>query len=249
MDVTSDLEKEWFKTAFGRLYPILYAHRDDGTAAQEAESLARVLDLNGGKARILDVCCGSGRHAEALAGMGFEVVGSDLSPFLLDRALVRQPLSGRLARADIRNLPFHASFDVVVNLFTSFGYFLDDAENDRSFAEMVRVLAPGGRLVLDHINRSFLEKGLIKKDSSFVNGYKIRQRRRIEGNRIVKDIEVDLDDGEHVHLRESVRLYDPEEMEALFDKHGLLDVRFHGSFEGGAFTPESLRMIIVGTKE
>jgi SAM-dependent methyltransferase len=249
MDVSRDLEKEWFKTAFGRLYPVLYAHRDDGTAAEEVKSLARVLDLNGQRARVLDACCGSGRHAEALAGLGFEVVGSDLSPFLLDRALVRQPLSGRLALADIRNLPFHAVFDVVVNLFTSFGYFLDDTENEQALAEMVRVLVSGGRLVMDHINRPFLEKGLVKKDSSIVNGHKIRQTRRIEGDRIVKDIEVDLDGGEQVRLRESVRLYEPEEMEALFRKAGLGNLRFLGSFAGEAFSPESLRMIIVGTKQ
>lgn len=101
-------------------------------------------------ARILDVPCGQGRHAHLLAENGFDVTGLDYSAYLLARAKKRGTgPTLRYVRGDMRRLPqrWTERFDALVNLFTSFGFFLDPADDARVIAEFSRVLRPGGALV------------------------------------------------------------------------------------------------------
>lgn len=120
---------EWFKQWFGEEYHDLYAHRDEADARRAVDLIRRVVTLESG-AWILDLACGPGRHAAELARAGGRVVGFDLSRAMLRRA--RERNSAVLVRGDMRALPFKSgSFALAVNLFTSFGYFLDDAEHAR----------------------------------------------------------------------------------------------------------------------
>lgn len=240
--------REWFETAFGKIYPLLYAHRDDESAAFEAVALVNLLGLKSGGTRILDVCCGSGRHVSALSALGFDVTAFDLSPSLIKEAAGRPEIRGRLVRADMRALPFGTLFNQVFNLFTSFGYFFEDAENEHALKEMVRVLLPGGRLVLDHMNRASVEKELVAVDTRVVNGINVIQKRRIENDRIVKDITLEGGGGKQMQLTENVRLYKPEEMESMLRTAGMIEVEFFGGFQGGAFSENSRRMIAVARK-
>lgn len=124
-----------------------------------------ILELPSG-ARVLDVPCGQGRHAHLLAEAGFDVDGVDYSPDLI--ALAKRRGTGktlRYTRGDMRKLPARWSgrFDAVLNLFTSFGFFLDPADDRRVIAEFARVLAPGGVLVWhggsrDGVMARFLDK-------------------------------------------------------------------------------------------
>jgi SAM-dependent methyltransferase len=240
----------WFETAFGRLYPLVYAHRDDDSASREIECLGRWLNLTGTRLKTLDVCCGTGRHTEALAGMGLDVTGMDLSMVLLTRGAARPGLTGCLVRAEMRALPFGSEFDLVTNLFTSFGYFSDDRDNEQALREMARVLVPDGRLVLDHMNRTAVESKLVHEDSETRDGLRIRQARRIEGNRMKKEIDVEIiADGERIHLVEDVRLYSPAEMRCLLEASGLEEIGLYGDFDGGALRGSSPRMIAVAAKK
>lgn len=114
--------------------------------------MARIIELLGLPAgsRVLDVPCGQGRHSHLLAETGFLVDGLDLSTTLLTRAKRRGTGPGlRYHRGDMRHLParWTGRFDAVLNLFTSFGFFADPADDQRVVAEFARVLAPNGTLV------------------------------------------------------------------------------------------------------
>lgn len=238
---------EWFRIAFGDLYPLLYPHRDDASAEREAAQLVDLLGLRGRRARAIDLGCGTGRHAAALARLGLCVVGLDLSDALLARARQRGTLCGALVRADLRRLPFRPAFDLALSLFTSFGYF-DDAENERTLQAIAYVLAPGGQLVIDHIHPPALAAGLVPEDTRFEAGCRIHQRREIVGSRVRKRITVRRDTGETIELCEDVRLYAPEELARLLQRTGLTDVRFFGSFAGDPLTEETQRMIVVARR-
>lgn len=142
---------EWFRHFFDTAYVAqLREEKSPADTRAEVDFLIRRLRLPRG-ARILDVPCGYGRHAAALARRGFVVVGVDLSPAMIAEG--RRRFTGisrlRLRRGDMRRLAFHAEFDAVVNLYTSFGYFTR-AQNQAVLGRMARALKPGGRLVVDH---------------------------------------------------------------------------------------------------
>jgi len=120
---------------------------------RDAELIARLLDLRPGT-RVLDVPCGHGRIANRLARLGCRVVGLDRSAAFL--AVARRDGAGvDYRQGDMREAPPAGPFDVVVNWFTSFGYF-DDATNRALLAAWRRALAPGGRLLMDVQNRERL---------------------------------------------------------------------------------------------
>jgi Methylase involved in ubiquinone/menaquinone biosynthesis len=128
--------------------------------------LIDVLGLPSGS-RILDVPCGQGRHAHLLAEAGFDVDGLDYSEHLIDLAKKRGTGSTlRYVRGDMRKLPqrWSGRFDAVVNLFTSFGFFLDPKEDARVIGEFARVLKPGGVLVWHGGSRDGVMSRFLSRD-------------------------------------------------------------------------------------
>ena len=239
---------EWFRESFGELYPLLYPQRSDEAAAREIAAVADLLHLRDSGLRVLDLACGTARHCQALVDQGVEVWGLDLSRPLLDLACRRPCLAGRLVRGDMRRLPFRRAFDVVINVFTSFGYFTDDRVNAQVLAEIARVLNPGGRLLIDHINRPALERDLVPEDEKEGPGFRVRQQRRISGNRVKKRIEILWADGRTRQLEEDVRLFTPEELRALLEEAGFSEVRLCGSFQGEPLTESAGRMIALAVR-
>lgn len=240
-------KNSWYEHSFGELYPIIYAHRNEDAAREEICSLLRLLDVPRG--RVLDLCCGAGRHTEALLREGREAIGLDLSPPLLACARERSILAGRLTRGDIRHLPFGSCFSCVFNLFSSFGYFLEDGENEGALGEMARVLVSGGVLVMDHMNRPWVEASLVPHSEERRAAGALIQDRRITGTRVEKDMTWIGVDGLSRRFTESVRIYGADELTQLFRRQGLAVMERWGSFAGDPLTPASARMILVARKE
>ena len=234
---------EWFKQWFGEEYHDLYAHRDEEDARRAVSLILDVVPLKTG-AWILDLACGPGRHAAELSRAGGRVAGFDLSRAMLRRAHERN--DAVLVRGDMRALPFKdGTFALAVNLFTSFGYFLDDAEHVRVVRQVAATLASGGYFVLDYLNAEHVRRTL-KVTERAVGGEVFVTRRIDEGSRyVIKEIEL-RDEGRR--FQERVRLYGPDELAALFGAAGLRVVAQFGDYEGapaGAATP---RVILVGKK-
>src|SRR5262249_12683163 len=144
MKVTVGRTAEWFSTWFDSAhYHQLYAHRDDDEAARLIDGLIEH-DLLTPGSHVLDLGCGTGRHARHLAGRGFDVTGIDLSAESLKRAKAGERANLRFLRQDMR-LPFRAGpFDHIVNLFTSFGYFDDSSDHMAVVHNIATALRPGG---------------------------------------------------------------------------------------------------------
>lgn len=237
---------DWFVHAFGADYPLLYRHRDTDSARAEVTALMGRLALPGG-ARVLDVCCGAGRHMLTLADLGFDVWGLDLSPQLLAEAVAHEAIADRLVRADMRALPFGAVFDAALNLFTSFGYFQQDAENAGAMRQIIGTLKPGGRLVVDLIHRAHLEANLIAESEQQIEDMQLHARRAIVGNRVVKRTTVKKADDRREFV-ESVRLYGPDEITALLNACDVEQIELFGDFDGSPLTDRSPRMIVTGVR-
>ena len=128
----------WWESWFGEEYLELYPHRDLASARREVAFALAHFDPD--PSPLLDLCCGSGRHSLRLAERGLVPVGLDYSAPLLELARARLH-DLRLVRGDMRFLPFgDGSFRSIINFFTSFGYFVEETDNETVVAEIERVL-------------------------------------------------------------------------------------------------------------
>lgn len=243
----------WYEEWFDEDYLALYSHRNEAEAEQFVDVLWSRLGLRQGD-WVADVPCGTGRHSVAFAERGAHVIGVDLSRVMLKRAA--QDTRGgnfdvRFVRGDVRRIPLGSgSFRLAANLFTSLGYFESEAENERAFAELARLLMRAGTLVVDVVNPIYLRASFLSETLREFPGSVIWERRELDPvrQRVVKEIEIRRGDRTR-RIRESVRMYERGELASLAEKHGLTVVDFWGDYDGSALKERSPRLILVAKKE
>ena len=244
---------DWWAEWFNQTYTEVYGHRDLESAREEAEFAAQTLSLQPGS-RILDLCCGNGRHSRALQDAGFETVtGFDYSSTLLEQACSIHNAK-RLVRGDMRALPFATGcFDAVVMFFTSFGYFEDEREDKTVLNEIARVLTTdgeniGGKYIIDFLNPAHVRLNLVPRSERRLGNRSVLEERRLtqDDARVEKRITIRDENGEQC-FRESVRLYSREEMTALLAGAGLEPDAVYGDFLGAPWHENSPRSIFVRT--
>lgn len=238
--------RDWFQDWFGEEYLALYPHRDEAEAQHAVDMIAGEI----GSARIervLDLACGAGRHTRPLADRWW-TVGLDLSAVLLKVARAAEP-DGNYVRGDMRVLPFaDRSFDLCVNLFTSFGYFESDAQHLRVLAEVARVVNIGGTFVLDFLNSKSVGANLVACDERRVGDQVVEQRRVItpDGRFVQKTISLPGSDKKFI---ERVRLFSVEELEMMLEESGFSVRAKKGDYVGGPVTDHSPRAILFAVRE
>jgi SAM-dependent methyltransferase len=239
------MKTEWFERWFGEEYIALYPHRN----VTEAEHVVALIEgILGGKKvdRVLDLACGAGRHSGILANHWW-TVGLDLSEVLLKLAH-RDSIPAAFVRGDMRVLPFadHA-FDLVVNLFTSFGYFRDDESHLRVVHEVARVVRGGGTFVLDFLNTTQLVKTLVPYDEKKIGNMIVEQRREIsdDGRFVIKHICIRNTGKE---FTERVRLFDIGDLSGMMVTAGFRIDAVYGNYDAAPYTPDSPRTIIFGRR-
>jgi SAM-dependent methyltransferase len=238
-------EADWFEEWFGEDYLRIYQHRDETEAENVVELITRFLEGRDISA-VLDLGCGAGRHSRALCDRWW-TVGLDLSAALLKIAR-REMLDAPYVRADMRELPFAPeSFDLVVNLFTSFGYFEDDRENERVLIRVCDALRQGGTLVIDFLNASEVRNGLVPYDERVENGVTIEQTRAIspDDRFVEKTIRLRERGKEYI---ERVRLLTPRELERMLEVAGFTVVDRVGDYAGSPWSETSPRAILFANR-
>jgi ubiquinone/menaquinone biosynthesis C-methylase UbiE len=239
----------WYEQSFGQDYLVVYKHRDIQGAMNEVQKMVRWLDLPPG-AEIFDLCCGMGRHSLTLADYGFQVTGMDLSEVLLNEAQ-RLDSEGKVTwlRGDMRQIPLEQSFDAVVNLFTSFGYFTDEAENEQVLREINRLLSINGKFIIDFLNPAYVEANLVPHSFRKEGELEIDESRSIEEGCVRKRIIIREAGHQERSYLEQVRLYRLDDFRRMLSSAGLEIDQVFGHYDGTPYDEqESPRLIIVGTK-
>jgi SAM-dependent methyltransferase len=239
-------EADWFEEWFGEDYLRIYQHRDELEAEHAIELIAANLPGRQIDA-VLDLGCGAGRHTRVLFERWW-TVGLDLSLALL-RVARRESPDAPYVRADMRDLPFAGeSFDLVVNLFTSFGYFEDDREHARVLSCVRHAMRPGATFVIDFLNATQVRRELVPYDERVENGITIEQRREITADdRFVQKTITLRDKGKE--YMERVRLLSATDLERMLGDAGFTIERLFGDYGGGDWTAESPRTILFASRQ
>jgi SAM-dependent methyltransferase len=244
-------DSEWWRSWFGPGYLALYDQFLGERTPVEIDQLEALIALRPPK-RILDLPCGQGRHAIELARRGYDVTGVDLSPFMLKVAEERARAAGVRARwlaGDMREPVGGEKFDVVLNLFTSLGYFADATDDRRVVAAAAAMLVPGGRFVLELINGERVMVRFQEREWFTVGQAAVVERRSLDRStrRMVVERTVTTPDETDVNLH-AIRLYSGHDVTAILKEAGFGRVDLYGDWSGEPLTPESLRVLAVGTK-
>lgn len=241
----------WYEQWFDRdEYELVYRERDDSEAERVVDLIVDHIPLPAG-ARVLDVGCGRGRHAVEFAARGFDVTGLDLSERSLEIAAKRaddQGVDVRFIRGDMREPVDTEAFDLVINLFTAFGYFEKASEHQRAVDAMATALTTGGVLVQDFLNADYVRETLVDRDARTVDGAEIIQERWISDGRINKEITLKKNGDTHAFI-ESVELLEPDDFRRMYDRAGLALESTLGDYDGGTYTSSSPRLILFSRRE
>lgn len=243
----------WYQAFFGndylRIYaPFLPAERTE----REVEAIISLLNLTPDM-RVLDLCCGNGRHALPLARRGYQVTGLDLSETLLSQArqeAANEQLAVQWLQQDMRHIPYEDEFHAIINVFTSFGYFESDEEDLLVLQQVYQALAPGGVFLLEtvyqpRVLRSFSPYGIIRYDSGLI----VMEERHIDLLHSRNEIRITLlsPTNERVEYRQSIRIYTLTELITMLTLVGLEVSGYYGDLDGSPLTLDS-RLVIVSRK-
>ena len=240
--------KAWFESWFDSpYYHILYKDRDMKEAEEFIDHLINRLHLPS-ESKILDMGCGKGRHSVYLNQKGYKITGIDLSKENIAYCKQFENRNLQFFEHDMRRIFRTNYFDAVVNLFTSFGYFAQQHQNELPILAAAKGLNKGGYLVVDFFNSHSVLKHLPHESVKEVNGIKFNIKKKIENDFIIKDIEFE-DEGKHFSFREEVRVLFLEDFHQFYMHAGLEIISIYGDYHLNEFKiGESPRLIMITRK-
>jgi SAM-dependent methyltransferase len=237
-------------------------------ASEQVEKLLALLDLEPG-AGVLDVPCGVGRHAVELAERGFRVTGVDATSSYFDAARERaenaegasvgaKSTSGEtktaggeveFVEADMREFRRSEAFDAVLNLYTSFGYFEDREDDERTARNFYESLAPDGALVMSLTSKEVLPGKFEKRTWGEQDGaYVLEEHEVTDDWSWMENRWVVVDDGDATEFTVSHRLYSAFELSELLKRVGFSDVTAYGDLEGAKYDQNAEKLVVVARK-
>lgn len=245
------MKSEWFKDWFNtQEYLNVYQHRNESDAENHIKIILENIKITSG-AKILDMACGAGRHAVIFARKDFDVTGVDLSENLLaiaNQSAQKENLKIKFVQSDIRNFEAKNKFELVINLFTSFGYFESDEENFSVLHKAYNLLSDNGFFVLDFFNAYYLQENLVEFSEENLGDVGIKQFRKIINNRVTKKIII-AKNGSSSTYEESVRMFTQDDLVDAVQNIGFEIHKTFGDFLGSEFDKlNSPRLIMICRK-
>lgn len=231
--------------------PSLFGEERWLLAARDAEPLTTLLHLKPG-ARVLDLCCGPGRFSIELAGRGFKVTGVDRTAFYLAEARRRakqEKLHVEFVREDMRRFVRRSAFDACINMFTSFGYFEDPADDLRVCRHVLQSLRPGGRFLIQAAGKEWLARHFQPSDWRETAGTFVLEERKVApGWTGLENRWVIIRKGEVREFRFFLRVYSGVELRDLLRRAGFAKADIYGGLNGEPYDHTTRWLVAVGRK-
>jgi SAM-dependent methyltransferase len=244
---------EWFEdeSLWSEMYSFMFPEERFHLAGEQIEKVLTLVGYQGGS--VLDLCCGPGRHSLALAKHGIRVTAVDRSEFLLSRAkaeAAKLNLEIEFVLDDMRQFVSSHSFSLVLNMFTSFGYF-DDKEDDLTvLRNAYQSLKGGGAMLIDVLGKELLARKYQPTSSTQgADGALLIERHEICEDWTRCRNEWILVKGETAKsFNFQTRLYSGQEMKDIMERAGFEEVAVFGDLDGNEYGINANRLIAIGRK-
>ena len=245
--------KRWYEDeSFWKTFaPTMFDQERLDVTAEEIDQVIELLDIEKG-AKILDLCCGIGRHSLELAQRGYSIVGVDLTEEYLAEARKHAKSEGlniEFVRNDMRRFCQIEGFDAVINMFTAFGYFEDMADDKRVLANIYCSLRPGGKLIMDMAGKEVIAKVFSEREWRDQNGAIFLRETKISQNwSWCENKWMMLKNGKLEEFNFDHRIYSAVELSGLLEACGFSSVSIYGDLTGADYDHNAKRLIAVAIK-
>ena len=234
----------WFNSSY---YHTLYKNRDEKEAQGFIDNLVQHLQIPKGS-KLIDIACGKGRHVTYFNSLGFDVVGIDLSPNSIASAKKNENATLQFEVHDMRKIYQKNHFDVVTNLFTSFGYFDNVQDEQKAIGAMGSNLKSEGLLIIDFMNVKKAITNLLSSEQKTIDGIFFSIKRKVKEGYIIKDIAI-TDGTIKQKYQEKVKAITLANFTELINKSGLKIIDIFGNYKLEDFNTEtSDRLILICKK-
>lgn len=241
-------KKEWFESWFDTsYYHILYQHRNESEAQFFIQNIVNHLNIKN-EQHVLDLCCGKGRHSIFLNSLGIKTTGVDLSENSIQEAKKSENNNLNFFVHDMRNPLENESFDVILNLFTSFGYFDEQSENEKVIQSIYNGLKKDGFVLIDFLNATKIKNSLIPFEIKTLSGIDFHISKKHDNKHVFKNIEFEVNDQKHSYL-ERVQLLGKNDFERMLKEANFSIEGIYGSFDFAPFDEESSDRLIILAKK
>lgn len=240
--------KEWYSDWFNSpYYHLLYSNRNDTEAHFFIDNLLNSINLKP-NSKVLDLACGKGRHSVYLSKKGFQVTGVDLSLNNICEASKQENSNLNFFNHDMRKVFRINHFDAIVNMFTSFGYFETENENEEVIQSCYKGLNSKGKVVIDFFNLNFVKNKIVPFEEKKVSNIVFKIEKKIENNFIIKNICV-VEENKEYHFQEKVMALEFSHFQKYLEQNGFNILNLFGDYSLNKFEPNnSERLIIVAEK-
>lgn len=253
LNLEEHVRSDWWRLIFNATYLKTDADvvDDQRITKKEVDLFSEILGLSP-KDKILDLCCGQGRHLVELGRRGFQdVEGLDRSHYLIQKAkslAKKEGLNIKLREGDARKLPYLSdTIDVVTILANSFGYFETVQDDLRVLKEVFRVLKPWGRLLIDVSDGEYLRENFQRRSWEWIDKKHFVCRERslsVDGQRLIsREVITQVEKGVIADQFYAERLYTRDNLSELLKTAGFSDVTFHGEISSDSQRNQDLGMM------
>ena len=236
---------EWFDTEY---YHILYKKRDDSEAQHFINQIVKKISLHP-ETKMLDLACGKGRHSIYFNSLGFDVIGTDLSSKSIEYAKQFENDKLKFFVSDMREILFPETFTHIFSIFTSFGYFENEKDNQKVFEAVAKQLKPNGTFILDYFNVNYVINNLITEETKTIDFIQFHIKKYIKNKFVYKEISF-KDKGKEYLFTEKVQLLELELFQKFARNAGFILEDVYGDYKLQPFkTQHSERLIMIFSKQ
>ena len=230
---------DWFNSPF---YHQLYKERDYSEATYFMNNLISKLQIDKNSS-ILDLACGRGRYSLYLSNIGHKVTGIDISKKNISEAKKNESDKLDYLLHDMRQ-PLNKKFDLILNLFTSFGYYQNNKDNISVIKSIKYNLNSEGKAVIDFLNINYVLNNLIKYEEKVFDKTKFIIKRYLENDLLVKDITIDSNNKTY-KFQEKVKAYGIVDFLTMFKECDLELKEKFGDYNLNTFNKNSSPRLIM----